>query len=156
GGRGGVGPMPGGTTTELSSRGKRRTCFLRAPATSLHAYEIFPRIAARFAPVAEGTLLGRQCHVSCASSAKATASLASAGRPNSSEKCRLIAKGAIASRNMAMSVEFFAPPPETIIWRLVGFRRRPNRGTTNRCTASAIDRAVKAVAVAIMSALLAP
>ena len=60
-----------------------------------HAYEIFPRIAARFAPVADGTLLGRRCHVSCASRAKATASFASAGRPNSSEKCSLIPRGAI-------------------------------------------------------------
>ena len=119
-----------------------------------HAYEIFPRIAARFAPVADGTLLGRRCHVSCASRAKATASFASAGRPNSSEKCSPIPKGAISSRNMAISVGFFAPPPETIICVIARVRAlRSNRGNTNRRTASAIDRAVNAVAVATTSAL---
>ena len=39
------------------------------------------------------TLLGRRCHVSYASNAKATASFASDGIPNSSEKCKLIASG---------------------------------------------------------------
>ena len=138
--------------TILSCAGLLAKVFLALPP---HAYEIFPRIAARFAPVADGTLLGLRCHVSCASRAKATASFASAGRPNSSEKCSPIPKGAISSRNMAISVGFFAPPPETII---SCSRRRcdPNRGTTNRRTASAIDRAVNAVAVATTSGLLAP
>ena len=59
---------------------------------------------------------------------------------------------------MAISVGFFAPPPETIICVIAALPRSLNAkcGNTKRWTASAIDRAVKAVAVATTSALLAP
>src|SRR5258708_35934435 len=96
------------------------------------------------APVADGTWLGRRCHVSWASRAKATASFASAGRPNSSEKCKLSPKGVISSRNMAISVGFFAPPPETIIWGPARFRRATNFGTTKRRTEAATVQGVRA------------
>src|SRR5215471_11565099 len=47
-----------------------------------YAYEIFPRIAVLLAPVADGTFDGRRFHVSYASTANASASLASLGTPN--------------------------------------------------------------------------
>ena len=49
-----------------------------------HTRVIFPRTTGRAAPVALGTLPGRPFHVSHASSANATASLACEGMPNSS------------------------------------------------------------------------
>ncbi len=55
------------------------------------------------------------CHVSCARIAKATASFATEGRPNSSENRKRNPSGANSLVNMATRVEFFAPPPERII-----------------------------------------
>src|ERR1700739_2082383 len=58
----------------------------RVESHHLHAYEIFPRIAARLAPVADGILEARRCHVSYARRAKAAASFAALGNPNSFAK----------------------------------------------------------------------
>ena len=58
-----------------------------------HAYEIFPRIAGRLAPVADGTFDGRWFQVSKAMSANAAASLASEGNPNSSEARMVSCRG---------------------------------------------------------------
>ena len=38
--------------------------FARSSEDTPHAYEIFPKIAGRLAPVADGTFDGRRCHVS--------------------------------------------------------------------------------------------
>ena len=64
--------------------------------------------------------------------------------------------GARCSASIATSVALRVPPPERII-SLKEFRLAPPAfATTNRRTASAIDRAVSAVAVATMSCLRAP
>src|SRR5258706_14135435 len=75
-------------------------------------YVILPSTTARDAPVAEGIFPGRLCQVSYASTAKATASLASTPRPYSSEV--VTRAGDNRSVSIAISVRFRAPPPLTI------------------------------------------
>ena len=105
--------------------------FVPAP----HAYEIFPNIAGRFAPVAEGTLDGLRFHVAYAMSANAVASFASDGNPNSSEKRIFRPRGPSSLASMASSVGLLTPPPETT--KSPKLLRRRN---TKRRNASAMVR----------------
>src|SRR5437879_12944426 len=89
---------------------------LTARSSSLpHGYEIFPSTAPRFAPVADGTFEGRRFQVSKANTAKATASLASEGIPNSSDKRNVMPSSRISFASQAIQVGFRVPPPETRI-----------------------------------------
>src|ERR1700737_944637 len=115
---------------------------------ALHAYEIFPRIAGPFAPVAEGTFEGRRFHVSNAMMANAAASLASEGNPNWREERIFRFKHVSRPANTAISVGLLAPPPETTI-----SAKRP-RWVTKRRSASAIEHGDNAVAAATTSCLL--
>src|SRR5260370_29680989 len=105
------------------------------PIEPAYAYEIFPSTAARFAPVADLTFEGRRFHVSKASTAKAAASLASEGKPYSSENRNWIPSGARLSVSVATRVAFLAPPPERIISRKDAFVGWFGRLTTNPATA---------------------
>src|SRR5260370_2341213 len=98
-------------------------------------------------PVAEGTFDGRRFQVSNASTAKATASLASDGIPNSSDKRSSNPRSRTSLASPAINVGFFAPPPETMSSEKLPL------GKTNLSMASRIERAVRAVAVAITSRL---
>src|SRR5581483_12215446 len=69
-----------------------------------HTYEILPRIAARFAPVADGIPDGFRFQVWKASSANATASFASDGTPNSSDRRILSPNPSTCSAIIRMSV----------------------------------------------------
>src|SRR5439155_6019686 len=80
-----------------------------------YGYETFPSTAARFAPVADGTFDGRRFQVSNANTAKATASLASDGIPNSSDKCSVMPSSRISFASQAIKVGLRVPPPETMI-----------------------------------------
>src|SRR5579864_7030999 len=113
---------------------------------SSQAYEIFPKIAGLFAPVAEGRFDGLRFHVWKASNANAAASFASEGSPNSSDERICRPRGCNWFASIPMSVGLFAPPPETMKSRYVSVRR-----TTNRRIASVIDLAVNAVAVPTIS-----
>src|SRR5712691_9120166 len=117
----------------------------------VYGYEILPSTAARFAPVAEGTLEERRCQVACAMTAKATASFAAEGRPNSSDNRRRKPSGTSSVVNMSTSAEFFAPPPERIIAENPCVRAELLCRMTYLRTASAIDLAVSVVAVATTS-----
>src|SRR6202051_2630011 len=119
-----------------------------------YGQEILPSTAARLAPVAEGTLDGRRCQVSWASTANATASFAPEGRPNSSEDRSRNPSGAISQVNIETSVAFFAPPPERIISWNGCFRAEAAFCVAYLRTASAIDLAVSAVAVSTASCFL--
>src|SRR5713101_2946898 len=79
------------------------------PALSPHAYEIFPRMAARFAPVADGTFDALRFHVSNAIRANAAASLASEGNPNSSDARILRPSGRSSLASMASRIGLLAP-----------------------------------------------
>src|SRR5713101_7891328 len=78
------------------------------PALSPHAYEIFPRMAARFAPVADGTFDALRFHVSNAIRANAAASLASEGNPNSAEARIFIFNGRSSFFSLASKVVLLA------------------------------------------------
>src|SRR5450755_1723559 len=97
------------------------------------------------APVADGTFDGRRFQVSKASTAKAIASLASEGIPNSSDERsrRPISPTWLASP--AIRVGFLAPPPETIN------SEKLRLGNMNLSMALRMEHAVNAVAVAITS-----
>ncbi len=71
-----------------------------------YGYEILPSTAERLAPVAEGMLDARRRQVSWARTAKATASFAADGRPNSSENRNRNPSGPSSPVNIATSVEF--------------------------------------------------
>ncbi len=85
-----------------------------------------------------------------AMSAKAAASLASEGSPNSSEARMVRSRGRSSLASMASKVGLLAPPPET-----TNSRNFPRRDSTKRRKASAIERAVRAVAVATTSCFAA-
>src|ERR1039458_8129523 len=133
--------------------GYSRECANRIPpcCRNSHPYDTFPSTAARFAPVAAGTVPAIPFHVSHASSAKATPSFACASIPAFSSGATLTPNIAKRSASIRISVAFRAPPPATNI--CVG------RLTCNQQKRS-YDRqtlfAVNAVAVAITSSLRAP
>src|SRR5262249_54560750 len=106
-----------------------------------------PKITGCFAPVAEGTFDGRRFHVWYASKAKAAASFAAEGKPNSSENRSESPKGDSSLASIASNVGLLAPPPDTI-----SSRYPVPRFITNLRIASVIVRAVSAVAVATTSA----
>src|SRR5438445_9950703 len=106
-------------TREPTLRKPRRVGHPSSPSAvrrrqAVHAYEIFPNIAGRLAPVAEGTLDARRFQVSYANRAKAAASFASEGSPNSSDErmCNPSPRSSLAS--IATKTGFFAPPPEMV------------------------------------------
>src|SRR5262249_25811490 len=111
-----------------------------------HGYDTFPKTADRLAPVAAGTFEGLRFQVSNASTAKATASLASEGMPNSSEERSRRPSAPASFAKLAINVRFLAPPPEAISSEKLPW------GSTYRRTASAIERVVITVAVRIRSA----
>src|SRR6185503_19593006 len=80
----------------------------------LHGNEIFPSTTGLLAPVADGTFEGLRFQVSYASAAKATASFAPEGIPNSSEERTSSLRSSTPDDNARIRVGFFVPPPDTM------------------------------------------
>src|SRR5215471_8274401 len=110
-----------------------------------HGSEIFPNTTGLFAPVAEGTFDGLWFQVSYARAAKATASFAPEGIPNSSEERTLNPSSSTPDDNARINVGFLVPPPDVMSSEKLPFF------TTYSRSASRMESAVNSVAVATTS-----
>jgi len=106
--------------TKLYPERSEDLLFGGAPACHLMHTKSF-QDPARFAPVADGTCWPSMPRL-MRQQGKSTASFASAGRPNSSEKCSSI-QGCYGVAQHGYQVDLPRLHPRQFIWRPAGFRR---------------------------------